>query len=331
MRFTRCAVMALLVVFLFSGCATKVPIPRLIPATYDMSSMRSLALGSTMPYDRALHERSGGSVTDLSGTSPVAVYTGYQLFTERLIASYVTEQLHQSLTESGYFTILPPKQTDIISNTTEELSNQGWLGMLRTSISRLDMHEYVFARKTSDGEFSYHLAQQITLGITYEVLEFESGEVRYRDTIQVQEERVFNLDPEEGAVVFAPYMLPLVQEMALSLVNRIVNDLEPTSAVRHISLMRNKPLAPLVEPAYEAVASGSLGGAYHLFWAEWERSGHIPSLYNAALLAEALGRRTEAIELMELLWKEHGEERALRQLERMHQYLEEYEHARSQY
>lgn len=317
--------------FLTIGCATKVPIQRLVSATHDMGSYRSLAVASVEPYRFSLIDRTMGQLPDLSGSSPVVAYPGYQLFTERSVATRATGRLVAGLDETGFFDLLLPGETDMYGTDFVAIRDAGYAAFLRTKVSRMGVEEYLFAKKLADGTNSYQLRQKVEMALAIEVIDLESAQVVYQDTFQERDERNYTLDPEEGVVVFAPPLLPLFEQMADDAVSRTVRALAPRRVSVDIPLMKNKPLLPASEEAYVAASRGEWAAAYHRFLSAWEDTQHIPSGYNAALIVESFGRRDEAFALMQRIWELTGDRKAGKQMDRMKRYMEEQDRARSQY
>ena len=75
--------------------------------------------------------------------------------------------------------------------------------------------------------------------------------------------------------------------------------LAPRHSSVSLTLMENKPKAEAVEDAYKLAGDGYISQACILFTQEWERSGHLPSGYNAALLTAASGDLDGAIAILE--------------------------------
>ena len=66
------------------------------------------------------------------------------------------------------------------------------------------------------------------------------------------------------------------------------------SACIQCSLMKNKPEDENADKAYDAAKDGNLDLAREVFLEEWQNAKHLPSGYNAALLA-ATGDYDDAI------------------------------------
>ncbi|MGE0073758.1 MAG: hypothetical protein AB7S52_00865 [Sphaerochaetaceae bacterium] len=327
---------------LLIGCATHVPIQYMVPADDNMSAFRDLAIAGVDPYRFSMLYGPSTTVPDLSGTFPLRVYSGYQPFSERLLANHATGTLLESLDSTGYFKLLPPSETDRYNGGSASLYALGYDAMLVVEFERLDVEEYVYARKVAVEDdvatevveteaLVYYLRQKVFVSLSYEVIDNSSGQCRYSRTFQDRSERTFSLGPEDSAVIFAPSMTPILLDMVEQIVLDMTEALAPRWVQSNVALMKNRPTASSVEDAYEAVVQGRIAYAYQAFLREWQQSGHVPSGYNAALLAESSGRRDEAIELMGEVFHSSGNSKAKRQLDRMRRYQSDHALASAQF
>lgn len=334
--------LVLVVALLLMGCATHVPINYMVPADDNMSEFRNLAVSGVDPYRFSLLYGPSTIVPDLSGTFPLKVYSGYQPFTERLLASHATGTLLESLDTTGYFKLLPPSETDRNNGGSVSLYALGYDATIDVEFERLDIEEYVYARKvavedditTEEVEteaLAYYLRQKVFVSLSYEVIDNSSGQRRYSRTFQDRTERTFTLDPKDSAVIFAPTMTPVLLEMVERIIMDMTESLAPRWVQSNVALMKNRPTASTVEEAYGAAAQGRISYAYQIFLREWQSSGHIPSGYNAALLAESSGRRDEAIDLMGEVFQSTGNKMAKRQLDRMRKFQSDHALASAQF
>ena len=323
-----------ILIMLTSGCATQVRVQRLIPATYSMADYRELAVPSVKPYRTLFSLAPNPVVTDLSGTAPWRVYSGYQSFSEKNLAGYVTNLLVSELEDTHYFTLLRPSEADSLGKRLG-LSFQA---VLEVEIERMDIEEYIYARKVVPNDstdttdtLAYYLQQKVVLAIGYTVVDGETGKSVYNDSFQQREERSYRLDTDKGPVLYAPDVTPLLRKMGAKMITSIVHSLAPRQVTSSISFMSNRPKVNHIESAYKAAENGQLESAYGQFFQEWEVSRHLPSGYNGALLLEALQRRDEAIALMQRVWQSSGSTKAKRQLDRMRRYEAEQDQAESQF
>jgi tetratricopeptide (TPR) repeat protein len=87
--------------------------------------------------------------------------------------------------------------------------------------------------------------------------------------------------------------------MLKSFQHEIQTILAPSYETISLTLMPNKPKNDLAKNGYKLAEAGSLRASYSLFLDIWNQDRHFPSGYNAALLLEALGDLSGAIDLME--------------------------------
>lgn len=319
---------------LFNGCATQVPVQRLVPAKYSMVDYRELAVPSVKPYRSSISVGPTPLVADLSGTAPFRVYSGYQSFSERNLANHVTSLLVAELEDTNYFTLLRPPEADLLGKRLASSIQ----AILEVEVKRMDVEEYIYARKVvpkdpadTTESMIYYLQQKVVLEIGYRVIDVETEMSVYNDSFQQREERSYVLDHDKGPVLYAPDITPVLREMGSKMVTSLVNSLAPRQVTFSISLMSNRPKVNHIKSAYKAAKGGQLGYAYALFSQEWELSRHLPSGYNGALLLEALQRRDEAIAFMEDVWRSSGSSKAKRQLDRMRRYEADQGKAESQF
>ena len=331
----------LLLLVSIAGCATRIPIQHMVPAEDNMSEYRDLAILSVEPFQFNFLENPSSIVPDLSGTFPVRVYPGYQPFSERILAEHATGTLVEALEDTGYFNLLPPSEADLFGSRIHGLQTLGSDAALRVKFDRLDIEEYVYARKvevdvqdsdsTETEELAYCLRQKISVSLSYEIVDTLDGQQVYARTFRERQEKTFTLDPDEGAVLFAPSLTPALLDMIDRMVLDMTESLAPRWVRSNIALMKNRPEVGGIETAYTAAEEGQMAAAFKTFHEEWQVSRHVPSGYNAALLAEALGRREEAIELMDAVFSMSGNGKAERQLDRMRRYQADHALAVSQF
>lgn len=336
MRYRMILVLIFLaIILLFGGCATQVDVERLVPATHSMADYRSLVLLPVKPYRFSIFETPPSVVEDLSGTAPFKVYSGHQSFVEKNLANYTTELLRSALERTNYFSLVGLNSVDARALVAGNYGATDIDAILDVQVQRLDIEEYVYARKVVKEDateiLAYYLRQKIGLQISYSVLDSLTGKTIYKDSFQKREEFTYTLDSKKGPVIYAPDLGPKLKEMGGDLVTSIVNSIAPRWISSSINLMANRPKLPQLEDAYKAAKEGRLGIAYGQFLTEWEYSGHVASGYNGALILEALQRREEAITLMQKVWQSSGSQKAKKQLDRMHRYHADQGEAESQF
>jgi hypothetical protein len=358
-RTTRLNVRSLLLavvvaILLVSGCSTTVTVSHLVPAEVNMSAYRNLAIASTSPFSFSLFNRPASIVPDLTGNSGYRIYSGYGPYTEREIAQFATRKLYANLASADYFTILPPAQTDSIigrsigPTTYNQLIRSGADAVILSDISYMDIEEYIYAaevKKIVDKDpvtgvllpkpeermvLTYFLKQRIAVTFRYEVVDLKTGRPVVSKNFNDQWERVTELPEDRSKITTASDIQTRFENLLDDFLRTVKNQLAPRWERSVISLMSNKPEVKRAETAYEAAKQGNYTIAKDLFLKEWDRSKHIPSGYNAALMTEALGDLRGAMDLMSAVYRVSGSSKVNYQLIRMQRAYENQRLAESQ-
>lgn len=308
------------IILVLSGCATRVTMSYMVPATHDMSNYRSLAIATTEPYRFRPFEIPSPYIQDMSGTSPVIVYSGSRVGIEKQLAAYVNEQVMKEARATSYFTLASSGVADRYLNRPSQLADQGYEAYMRVWTDDLEIDEYIYAKEEtsrvpSDADPSifveetalvYYIDQEVRLVFSWEIRSSRNDALLASDTYSERRSRTTEIDLSGDAVQSAPSVLPLMRDMGSRFTGSIFSQIAPSVRNVSISLMKNDPKNRRAEEAYEAAKDGNLVEALDTFLREWKRRDHIPSLYNAALIMEALGDRDEGIELLEDGWKDTG-------------------------
>ncbi|MDD3996613.1 MAG: hypothetical protein WC129_02430 [Sphaerochaetaceae bacterium] len=346
-------------VFLTFGCATTVSVRHLVPAQIDMSSHRGIAVTSTEPYLFGFFNRPASVVKDYTGKSGYRISSGFGAFTEDSVARHVTNTLVSALEGTDYFHILPPSQTDTIVkgknlgySTSDLLVRNSMDALFSTSIEYLGIDEYIYAvdkkvTLTHDPVTGvqlptpvvqivqvYYLKQKVTLTFRYEIADVRTGKIITSRSQNSEYEQSIDLTQKPKTGYFAPSLEPVINDMLDEIVRPLVKKIAPRWETTTLSLMSNKPERPSIEYAWEEVRRGNLFIALEAFEEEWQRSRHIPSGYNAALVMEAMAQTVEdlqkAIDLMQKVYQASGNSKIYTTLRTMRQRLEDQRLAESQ-
>ncbi len=308
----------IMAVISLTSCATRVSTSYMVPAEYDMSGYRSLAIASTIPYRFRPFEIPSPFIRDMSGTSPVVVYSGSRLGIEKQTAAYVTEQVNAEARKSTYFTLASTTVAD--TSSSAELLKRGYQAYMTISHDDLDINEYIYAKEetikvpTNDPNapfieekvVSYYIEQEVHTLFSWEIRDTLRDSLLASDSYAYSNSRTTKIDDLDDKVQNAPSILPILRDISSRFADTIFPKIVPTTRTASISLMKNSPKNYRAEDGYEAVKDGNLKDAFDIFEKEWKRRDHIPSLYNAALILEALGKRAEGIDLLEKGYRENG-------------------------
>ena len=119
----------------------------MVPSKIDMSNYKNLAIATVSSYPFRPFELPNPVVRDLSGTSPVRVYSGFTVNTERAMSEALTKTIVREAYDSDYFTILTPSVTDAFVNRPYMLYEQGYEALLTVYTSDVEVEEFIYAKE----------------------------------------------------------------------------------------------------------------------------------------------------------------------------------------
>lgn len=232
-------------------------------------------------------------------------------------------------------------------NTSAMLKSKGMQALLSSSISYMDVEEQVVGRDvktfvTEDVDPNpndaivniksyekvtsreYFLVQKATLTLTYTIFDLGSGSILFSRSFTGKEDQETKIgirtydagapggyrDERRYSSGYAPSFKPLFEKIIRSFSSTISKQLAPSWQTKRLTLMSNKPKLEAAKGAYTLAERGSYEAAYRQFLSLYEGNGHIASGYNAALLLEAMGRFTEAVDLMNDVYNRSGARQA---------------------
>lgn len=235
-------------------------------------------------------------------------------------------------------------------NTSAMLKSKGMQALLSSSISYMDVEEQVVGRDnkefvtewvdpdTTDNDPTlsslvsyykvtsreYFLVQKATLTLTYTIFDLGSGSILFSRSFTGKEDQETKIgirtydagapggyrDERRYSSGYAPSFKPLFEKIIRSFSSTISKQLAPSWQTKRLTLMSNKPKLEAAKGAYTLAERGSYEAAYRQFLSLYEGNGHIASGYNAALLLEAMGRFTEAVDLMNDVYNRSGSRQA---------------------
>lgn len=302
------------------GCATSVTMRYMVPAEINMANYKNLAIVSTEPYRFTAFTSPSTIIQDMSGTSPYTVFSGFGGNTEREIAKYLTTRIVSDLTKADYFSLLIPPSSDDIGMQYTKFKQLGYDGLLQVRVSRLDVDEYIYAKEETEvlppevegGEpttqkvLHHHVMQKVAITVEFIVKDTATGETVIVRSFSDAKEKSYKIDPDSSNSFSAPSLYDWLRPMVDRFSSDFAKLVAPRWITKSVALMANKPENPRVETAYLEAKEGSLQIALEGFLAEWKKSKHVPSGYNAAIILESFGQIDQALELIDEVWRYSG-------------------------
>lgn len=310
----------LITILAITSCATSVLTQYMVPAKYDMSNYRTLAIIPTPPYRFRAFDIPSAVVRDMSGTSHVRVYSGYSIHSERYLQEFLTQKVVEKAKNSTYFTIISPENSQTYKENITLMEKDGIDAILYLTTDEIYIDEFIFAKEEKkiipsqvEGEkgeevveLVYYLEQGVRVNFSWEVRSTSTSAILARDSYSDEKREVTKLNVKDSTTFYAPSLSQLMNTIASNFSTTIWRQLEPTVISHKLALMKNSPKNSRVIEAYDEVKNGNLLVAQQMFEREWRKRDHIPSLYNASIILEALDKRAQAIELLEIGYKKNG-------------------------
>lgn len=327
----------LAITMIITSCATTVTVSYMKPAKFNLSEYKNLAIATTEVGNAPVFANTRIYINyDKYNNS---IITGYNRLVPSDIADYYTREVYSDLSNSGLFKLIPPAQTDqYVRNLkygitdSSKLYDMGADAIFTSDIEYLDYEEYpiygdfIMIKNpdyTIDGTAPQYIQsdkrkvtiyQEAKMRISYTIIDLQTGYVLASDSYTNTVKNSVNYDYYYMTSLTSKWMF---KDIADDFIVRTKNDLVPHTVYSSIELMDNKPKNSLADNAMDMVKNNQLVGAQALFEQAWDQSNHLPSGYNAALLLEAMGQRTDAIYLMKEVYNSTGSGDAMEAYSRM--------------
>lgn len=329
----------LAVLMTLTGCSTAISLRTLVPAEVNVSGYKTIAVQSTSynysPSDlwwRNFFIPIKGNV-DQRYIDNLTQFTLFDGTTANSVTRYASNKLVKSI-DKGFFDIKSPELTDSLitvgknfGTVRKTLMDNGIDALLTSNISYMNYDEYITSEPvySKDGTnkvvgYRFYLTQSATIGLTYSVIDVDSNVVIGNDTLTrscgpystlightneaweyVTDHRYFEL----------AHASELFEDLIDDFASSITKKLTPHYETSYFEFMSNKPKVKSLEDAYKFVDDNNYKPALDMFVAEYRRSGHVASGYNAAVLYYALGQYDEAFSLALDVYETSGNSNAL--------------------
>ena len=312
MRKGKMLILSIVLLLLFvTACSTTVGVSYMRPSDVDMGKYRNIAIASTVPYKGYLPYPSRIRCLDLA-TSSIYIGSSYGKNLPKRVAEYATNTLVSALSQTGYYNILPPEMTDrylgigyIGYSPSKELIDAGYDAVMIPKIEDMDIDELIWAEFDSykvdkDGNkfpvYEYYIKRIASITYSITVIDCKTDKIISKRTYQ--DDMVWTDDFDPNNLYFSVDAYYMFKSMINGFKGSILRNFVPSKVVMSLSLMSNKPKLANAEGAYEDAKNGNLARAYDSFIDIWNRNGHIPSGYNAALIKSALGDYDSSLSIL---------------------------------
>jgi len=350
-------ILSLVVLLVFTSCATSINVRHLIPSEVDVSNHRNIAIASTEMF---VFPRGGYLPPWIKGSSDTSftLSSGFDTNVNAKVAEASTTYLVDALVNTDYFTILPSETTDAYLTLGKSgkdayamLIEQGVQALLKSSITYMNCEEQILGRDIKEWitekldptdltskDISYNkvtsrsffLEQKATVTFAYTLIDLKANKILATDSFTSQKTKetclgktIYGIGENSRDIDERSYPSGFAPSF-FSLFDGLVKEISSKVAMQLAPSWEETRVSLMankpkadVKQAYKMAEQGNLRGAYEVFFQAWDQRSHLPSGYNAALLLEGLGQYSEALALMNQVYNKTGDSKALAQLIRL--------------
>ena len=328
--------------FILAGCSTTVGVRTLVPAAVDVSGYKTIAVRSTIDNTRWTLPHFWNSYIPLRSVderyrNDLRYWTGLDFNTSSRISQIASNTIYSAI-DNGFFRVVDPKVTDAYvlvgkdsGNVRSTLMNSNIDAILTTEITSVFYDEYIYqyldrsvtsTDKDTGAKFNpyfFYLVQTYGVSIQYTLTDVENNVIIATGTFSSDMEekrtqlgRTKNVKGDFQESWFSvPSASSLLGELLRDFSSQIRDELSPHYVTVNFTFMGNKPKVKTLKDAYTAVDNGQYRIALNIFSDEYNRSGHIPSGYNSAILEFAMGNFDEAYAIAMDVYNKYGSVDAL--------------------
>jgi hypothetical protein len=284
----------ILLVLIFTGCATTVSIQVKRPPTLNTSGIKRIAV---MPFE--------------AGTGAY-----------REMAQYATAVATEKIRAMNYFTLVDSSEIERLRRNNQSIENYVdalFIGRIVLVDSRTSTSQEQY--KNKDGSIVHYTMYQQDVEI-----EFNYSLMRSRDgtLIGPVSKKGSNSASSRDNYPSASALLRTVIDRQLGLIGR---DLAPYTAVENRTLAKDKSKDKILQAEMKdtlaLVKEGSYKAALDAYLGIYERYGSFAAAENASILHEALGDTRAAADLMQQAYRETGNPGAMNVLARLNRILQD--------
>jgi len=317
------------IALLLLSCATSIPVTVTKPAEINMSGNRVVAV-LDFRYPEKGRSITGKDLVEWAIASLIGVDLPKEQTTEARVADYTTSLVITTLLDTGYFQLVSPRQVaqamkgslsrsttavDIGRAVDAQAIISGELYLLDS-----DDEAWVDTRKTTDPntgvevtEIVPMMSRQAWVGMTYQVVNTKTG--------AIVASRSFKDDKKVEATQARRSSLPTAEQMYKDIIEGFMpvmaKQLAPYQVRESRTLMKDKMDDFRMEQADELVKGRVYDAALELFLEVWEDTGNPAAGFNGAILYEITGDLEAAIEQMKEVARRTGEQKAMREYNRL--------------
>lgn len=298
----------------FTSCATTLNVKVTRPARLNLNGAKTIGV---LPFDKSdknpfnyFFDGDEDIVTNYFN------YYGKISKVEQDIINYLHDSLEEALMISPYISLISSRELKSALKYGGKNPADVFIGGEIVSFTVLDI-QHKIKHKLSDEEFAksnsktpyyydYEYSREVELIINYEIVDGKTRRIISHDT-----EHIHKSSGNYENVKELPSIYYMVSDDLDSFVYNLMTDIQPYTINKTITLLDDESENPLMEHADELANDGYYKESYSEYIKIYMHTKKFEAGYNAAMLLLAMGELHSSEALMNEIYKNHGDKRAL--------------------
>ena len=340
-KITKLLVALVIVLVAFTSCSTTIALKTLVPAKVDVSGYKTIAVMSTQDNTRWIRPSFWNSVVPIKSVDQkfyrdLSIVSGLDFNVSTAVTDAATDMIYKAIDTGLSYKVIEPKLTDAYvtvgqnnMNLRKTLMDNNVDAILKTEISYLYYDEYIkqetdlFSSKDQYGQTYYqknfYFVQQYGLTISYTLTDVENNRIiatgSFSSDTREKSTKIGHTADSTDRFVEDYYSITSASRLFRNLITEFTDsfraELSPHYVTEYFEFYKNKPKVDSLEAAYDALEDERWKVAQDLFYAEYQKSGHVNAGLNASILFFANGDYEKAFSLSQEIYNKTGDPEAL--------------------
>ncbi len=301
---------------LFTSCATRVNFYVTRPAELDLNGAKTISVLPIKPYEY-YNMKTDSSVLDFVLST---FFTNFNSapYDETRAIEYIQTYLEKGLLASPYIEV-------ISASAVQQAVAKGHINpadvYFTGEVTYFRIEDYVKTEKVlvengnkdTNKKNEYKLVdynyRHVYFDFKYQIIDSSNNRILANDKIRLSKQSGKALKSRD-----LPSAYSLLEDDLYSLVKKLLKDLQPYVVSKSIKLLEDKTKDPEMKYAAQLAKERNIEESYRLYLKIYDRTNLFEAGYNAALLQQVLGNLSKAESMMEDLYEETLDSRALKAL-----------------
>lgn len=340
-KITKLLVALVIVLVAFTSCSTTIALKTLVPAKVDVSGLKTIAVMSTQDDTRWIRPSFWNSYVPLQSVDPafrrnLNISSGLDFGVSSAVTDAATDMIYKAIDTGLSYKVIEPKLTDAYvtvgqsnMNLRQTLLDNKVDAILKTQITYIYYDEYIKQETSSYAstdqygrtyhQKNFYFVQQYGLTISYTLTDVENNRIiatgSFSSDTREKTTKIGHTADSTEKFIEDYYSISSASRLFRNLITEFTDsfraELSPHYVTEYFTFFKNKPKVDSLEAAYDALEDERWKVAQDLFYAEYQKSGHVNAGLNASILFFANGDYEKAFSLSQEIYNKTGDSDAL--------------------